>query len=273
MRSVLLRAEPDEEDQLAGELWQQGTVGILEQPGTLRAFFEDTVELEQLIRAHRARIVEVREEDEFDPSRFGRDGWDPILIGNRFFIAPSWVEMPAPPGRMRLVIDATDAFGSGRHESTQLVIEAMESYVQAGFTIVDVGCGSGILCEAARLLGAGRVFGCDIHAGAAAAARRRVASPVFLGSVDSIGDHVADMVLANISAKVIDALAFELKRIAKPGGLLVLAGFIRENPPRRFMPEKVLNSGDWQCWICQPHAIAAAEDDGRPLQPYAPQWW
>ena len=159
----------------------------------MRAFFEDSVDLAPLLL--RWLAIEVRREDPPDPSQFPRAGWDRILAGDRFFIAPSWVEAPTPKGRFRLSIDTTAAFGTGRHESTQLMLQAMEQELRAGQTVLDVGCGSGILSLAARLLGAGQVFACDIHAEDAASVARQMKIPAFAGSADGVRDGAADLVL------------------------------------------------------------------------------
>jgi ribosomal protein L11 methyltransferase len=87
-------------------------------------------------------------------------------------------------------------------------------------TVLDVGAGSGILSRAARLLGATRVFACDIDPEAVA-----VAGEGFIGSADAVRSGVADVVVANISAEAIIQLAPELLRALRPGGVLVASGF------------------------------------------------
>jgi len=106
-------------DSLSGELWELGTAGLVEEADGLRAFFDDSIAREAIC----ARFETVwRSESPFDHSPVQQLECDPVLIGQRFFVAPSWVTEPAPPNRFRLTIDSTSAFGSGRHESTQLCI-------------------------------------------------------------------------------------------------------------------------------------------------------
>lgn len=254
------------------ELWQHGTLGIIEEPYGLRAFFDDDVDLSSDLSAFADRTLEIRSELPPDPSDFPKQNWDPILVGNRFWIAPSWIDQPTPPGRIRLAIDNPIAFGTGRHESTQLVLEALEQYVSPTATVLDIGCGSGILSQAALLLGAREVFSCDIHTDAIASAMQQLHCRSFLGSADAIKDQIGDIVLANISAKVVDALSSELNRISKPDGILILSGFIRDNPPAHFSPEKITECGDWLCWLCRPQASRSVHA-GPVSHTHSLQWW
>ncbi len=213
MQSILLRCEPCDREALVTELWEQGTAGILEEDRGLRAFFEDGAAIEFF----KDRTIEIRAEERPDPSDFPKQDWDPIAVGKRFWIAPSWVDGPTPPGRIRLAIESPNAFGTGRHESTQLALEALEEHVTACDVVLDIGSGSGILSQAAHLLGARKVFSCDIHDDAIAASQAQLRSHLFQGSADAIRGQIGDVVVANISAKVIDRLAWELNRISQAG--------------------------------------------------------
>lgn len=267
MLSILLRCEPCDREALITELWEHGTLGILEEGQNMRAFFED----DAAIQFFSGRTIEVRAEVPPDPSDFARQDWDPIFVGKRFWIAPSWVDQVTPPGRTRLAIDSPNAFGTGRHESTQLALEALEEHVTAADVVLDIGSGSGILSQAALLLGASKVFGCDIHDDAIASSQAQLRSCLFQGSADAVRSQTGDVVIANISAKVIDALSWELNRVTKPEGLLVLTGFIRDNPPKGFSPERVTERGDWLCWLCRPQTLGAEK---RPVpHSHSLQWW
>ena len=256
-------------DTLSGELWGLGTAGLVEEADGLRAFFDDSTEREAIC----ARFeTEWRNETPFDHSRVQRLECDPVLIGQRFFVAPSWVTQPTPPNRFRLAIDATSAFGSGRHESTQLCVEALEKHLKPGDVVLDIGCGSGILAAAATLLGAKTVVSCDIHPDSVGAARALIESAIFVGSADGMRSHSGDLVLANISARVLDRIARDLRRVGKPAGKTILSGFVRENPPKRFKPREVWEKGDWQCWVCGAEDIEAAAEAGEPAA-HAEQWW
>jgi ribosomal protein L11 methylase PrmA len=267
--SIFIPAGAQAMDSLSGELWELGTAGLVEEAAGLRAFFDDSIKREGIC----ARFETAwRSEAPFDDSKVRQLECDPLLIGERFFVAPSCVTEPTPAGRFRLSIDATRAFGSGRHESTQLCIEALEKHLTPGDVVLDIGCGSGILASAAMLLGAKTVFSCDIHADSVGAARALTGTPIFVGSADGIRSHSGDLILANISAKVLDRIAGDLRRVCKPAGKMILSGFIRENPPKRFEPREVREKGDWQCWVCRREDIEAAAEAGEPAA-HAEQWW
>ena len=251
MRSVLLRIDPDTEDSIVAELWQCGTSGIVEENGTLRAYFDESAELDSFLSRYSDVLLEDCRDDSTELSTISLDDWAPVLAGDRFFIVPPWLENPAPSGRMRLVIDTTRAFETGRHESTQLMIEALEQTIRPGQTVVDVGCGSGILSAIAKMLGAAEVFSCDVDPNAIEETRKLVDTPLFCGSVNSLCSSVADVVLANITCPILESIAADLWRILKPGGILILSGFLSIHTPSGFRPTQVLERDDWECWICQ----------------------
>jgi SAM-dependent methyltransferase len=270
--SILIPANHLTLDSLSATLWEVGTAGIVEEQGALRAFFADSVDPASLCAYFALPPSAVHPEPPFDPTSLPPLECDPLLIGEKFFLAPAWVRQPTPAGRFRLTIDATSAFGSGRHESTQLCVEALENYLRPGAVVVDIGCGSGILSAAAHLLGAAATFSCDIHADSVRTAKTLVKTPLFVGSADALRTGIADLVLANISAKIVDLLAADLRRIVKPAGLIVLAGFLSEAPPTRFRPRAILKKGDWECWIAKPADIAVVDGAAGPAV-HSEEWW
>jgi ribosomal protein L11 methylase PrmA len=77
----------------------------------------------------------------------------------------------------------------------------------------------------------------------------------------------------NISASVLDSLAYDLKRITKPGGKLIISGFIRENPPRFFVPAESMERGEWLCWVCRPETITTSAIARDQVLLHRPDWW
>lgn len=219
MFSLEIECDPDDRELLIAELWEQGSAGIAElAPGRVRGFFEDSADRDQLLRLFPGSSW--RQEEEHDWVQSARDLLQPIEVGERFYLAPEWRGDPTPVGRFRIVVNPGMAFGTGVHPTTQLCIEALERFVQLGSTVLDVGTGSGILSQAATLLGAGRVYGCDIDPVAVEIARNG-----FIGSVDAVAAHSVDIVVANISPEAIEELSKDLLRVVRPGGTVIASGF------------------------------------------------
>ncbi|MCC6538845.1 MAG: 50S ribosomal protein L11 methyltransferase, partial [Bryobacterales bacterium] len=127
-----------------------------------------------------------------------QSAWQPIEVGQRFYLAPPGDASAAPAGRIRLTMHAGNAFGNGDHATTQLCLMAMEEHLHPGGRFLDVGCGSGLLSEAARALGARQACGCDLDFDALPRD-----GAVFAGSVDAVRDGVFDFVVANIQLGVL----------------------------------------------------------------------
>jgi ribosomal protein L11 methyltransferase len=243
MFSLEIDCDPDDRDLLVAELWERDSAGIVElSPTRLRAFFESSADRRSLLALYPG--ASLREEEERDWVQSARDLLQPMEVGRRFFLVPEWRDDPAPPGRFRIAVNPGLAFGTGVHETTRLCIEALEDHLRPGMRVLDVGTGSGILARAASLLGAGACFACDVDPVAVDIARIG-----FVGSVDAVAPGSADLVVANISPQAIVALAPDLLRVLRPGGVLLASGFEHEEvdrvqcalPPARELRAK----GDW----------------------------
>jgi len=219
MVSVRVEVEPERHGELVAELWEAGTLGIVEGDGSVEAFFGDA--------ATAARFGDPIAASERDWVQATEDAWPPILAGEKFFVVAPWRKEPTPPGRFRLEINPGTQCGTGRHPCTQLCLAAMERVICHGDRVLDVGSGSGILTRAANMLGAGMVAACDIDPEAARE------GPFFIGSVDAVRSGAFDVVVANISEIVIGYLKPEFDRIA----------------PRRILSGFQDAEGDWTCVV------------------------
>ena len=177
-----------------------------------------------------------------------KEHYQPIPIGKRLIIVPAWLDSPDPT-RISIKIDPGMAFGTGTHPTTQLCLEFLENYFDASsslvtrhLSLIDIGCGSGILSIAALKLGADFALGVDVDGAAVRVSRENaeangIAVEQFalgVGSVPEIlegsfGVRSAPLVLANILAPVIVRL-FDvgLVNLVSPGGSLILSGILAE---------------------------------------------
>ena len=251
MFSLLLHPSPDREDILIAELQECGTAGVTEEAGGLRAFFLDDRDAPALLERFAEFSPESREEGATDWERVSRDAWPPVCVGERFYLVAPWDSAtPTPADRLRLEIYPGMACGTGRHPATQLCLQAIERYVKPGARVLDVGSGSGILSDAARLMGAGCVVGCDVDPDAVGIARERVNVPMFVGSANAVRSEWADVVVANIDAATLDRIAPELERIRGRESTLILSGFPDWDVPKGFSPKEILSLEEWRCFIC-----------------------
>lgn len=176
----------------------------------------------------------------------------PFRVGKKFIIKPSWETCEAEDGRMVLEIDPSSSFGTGTHNTTQLCICELERLVRPGDRLLDMGCGSGILSVAAKLLGASDIAAADIDPNAVKIAAENAEKNGFslrtyVGDVtsdaalsDAIGDGY-DVVVANIVADVIMGMREILKQKMKPDGVLIVSGIIA--PRADEVQQSLLNAG------------------------------
>ena len=152
----------------------------------------------------------------------------PIHVSDRLWIVPSWHTPPAPEA-INLHLDPGLAFGTGSHPTTRLCLRWIDSQLRAGESLLDYGCGSGILAIAARLLGAGPVRGVDIDPVAIVAARdNALRNEVEIDFVAPEQEDPSryDVVVANILTNPLRALAPLLAARNVPAGRLVLSGIL-----------------------------------------------
>ncbi|EOW9306335.1 TPA: 50S ribosomal protein L11 methyltransferase [Vibrio cholerae] len=176
--------------------------------------------------AHKVEQVEDK-----DWEREWMDNFHPMQFGRRLWICPSWREVPDPQA-MNVMLDPGLAFGTGTHPTTALCLEWLDNLDLSGKTVIDFGCGSGILAIAAIKLGAAKVIGIDIDPQALLASKDNAARngvedqiDVYLPK-DQPEGLVADVVVANILAGPLRELSPIIKGLLKPGGQLAMSGIL-----------------------------------------------
>ena len=234
----------------------------------VKIYVEDSPEGAELLAQVDAGLAAIRTRDA--EGAFGRcvtelasirrEDWEnnwkqyfkPFAVGEKFIIKPSWETCDNLDGRIVLEIDPSSSFGTGTHNTTQLCICELERLVKPGDRLLDMGCGSGILSVAARLLGASDIGAADIDPNAVNIARETAEKngfelTTYVGDVtgdaaldEQIGGGY-DIIVANIVADVIMGMQEILKRKLKDDGTLIVSGIIA--PRADEVQESLLGAG------------------------------
>jgi ribosomal protein L11 methyltransferase len=227
----------------------EGTPGeqaIFDEPGAeppiwrhqrISALFPDDADVQAAIRAGLADLgleaepsVAVQPVAERDWVRATQEQFAPMRISPRLWIVPSWCT-PPDPRAVNLILDPGLAFGTGGHPTTWQCLRWLDANLAVGASVLDYGCGSGVLAIAAKRLGAGRVVAVDIDPAALEATRANAsanAASVTVASPDGVPPGPYSVVLANILAGPLKLLAPLLARYLAAGGSVVLAGILAQ---------------------------------------------
>ena len=198
-------------------------------PAEAAAFLQEHLKQEGI--AHELVMTPVQEAD-------WANNWEqyfkPLAVGKKLLICPTWESADNADGRTVLSVDPGMAFGTGGHDTTRLVLETLEQFLTPDTTVLDVGCGSGILSMAALLLGAASATGVDIDPLAVKTAiengqRNGMQPPRYTmveGDLTKGMSGQYDVVLANIVADAIIALSPAIPAFLKPNGVYIVSGII-----------------------------------------------
>ncbi len=204
------------------------------------ALFEADVDLAQIRSAvsesFAANSLSVWREEEIEDQAWERawlEHFHPMQFGKRLWVVPTGFDPPEQKDAVCIHLDPGLAFGTGTHPTTSLCLQWLDGQALQGKTVVDFGCGSGILAVAALLLGAGRVVATDIDPQALTATADNAHKNGVEGRVACVLPQTmpkvqADVLLANILANPLIELAGQLAGYVRPGGAVVLSGILRE---------------------------------------------
>jgi ribosomal protein L11 methyltransferase len=228
------------------DLGATGTVILEESPEeiTLAAYFDETANAEEIAQRVETAFAQVGERSALrrialseladqDWMQKWKEGFEPLTIGSRLLIAPSW-KLPAETGgRAVIQIDPGMAFGTGTHETTRLCLEAIERYWN-GNMMLDVGTGTGILAIAATLLvPESHITAIDIDPLAVEVAQENISInavseriTVLEATPDRFAGSDFDVVVANLTAEVIIELIEDLSACLRHSGVMILSGIL-----------------------------------------------
>lgn len=229
---TLLDAEDEPVFQLDPDttpLWQQTM---------LCALFEDDADPDALIATITAasRLLEsdllAEKIADQDWERAWMSDFRPMRFGERLWVCPSWSEPPEPDA-VNIMLDPGLAFGSGTHPTTALCLAWLDSQQLINKSVIDYGCGSGILAIAAALLGANRVIAVDNDPQAVTASGNNrdingISAELMTVHLPGEANAPADIVVANILSGPLAELTPVLTSLTKPGGKLILSGVLSE---------------------------------------------
>jgi len=186
-----------------------------------------------------------------------QESFVPLKFGERLWVSPTWISEDSDPEGVNLRLDPGMAFGTGSHETTRLCLEYLEKSTLKGLTILDYGCGSGILSIAALMLGANHVIATDIDPQALEATKEnsrnnKVIDRIAIVQPSLIPSIKIDLLIANILSNILIDQRDSFSNLLEPRGKLVLSGVMKSQLKkvidyyeRYFTMEDVIYKNNW----------------------------
>lgn len=248
---ITLSVARDAEEAVSALLFDLGSTGIVtleEHDDSVRlgAYFDEAKNAEAIKQSVEAEFassgssntlagVSISAVPDEDWMQKWKEGFEPVEIGKRLIVGPSWKLPDRSDGRIVIQIDPGMAFGTGTHETTRLCLEAIERQWRGG-SLLDVGTGTGILAIAAALLAPGsRVVAIDVDAQAIDVARENLAVNGVSSSIElrvgqplNLAGQEFGVIVANLTAEVIIDLLADLTRCLASEGRMILSGILNK---------------------------------------------
>ncbi len=222
--------------------------GAWEDEGKVHLYWAEAQWTEARLSSLRAALADVTESSQEQslsvtlvPAQDWNDVWarsvKPLRIG-RFVIRPSWESVMLTPRDLEIILDPKQAFGTGHHATTRMLLEWLQEHIRGGEEILDVGTGSAILAMAAVKLGANSAVGIEIDPVAVDCAKEYVEQNGLLDQIDLVCGTLADLpqekresinlVLANLDRQTVLSLGEDLASVAFGGARVLVSGILVE---------------------------------------------
>ena len=210
--------------------------------------------------------VHVKINDDTEWKDKWKEYFKPARISESIVVKPTWEDYEKQEGDLVIEIDPGMAFGTGTHETTSMCVKMMEKYMKKKDSVLDVGCGSGILSIAGALLGAEDVLGVDIDPVAVEVSGDNIALnkvedvvTIQYGDLTKGIDYKADIVVANLMADILLILTKDVAKHMKKGGIYILSGILLEKEQliadclkeNGFEILEIAEDGDWCCPVAK----------------------
>lgn len=262
-----------------GEILDKDQFAHIKEGALVMAYFPETTFLPEILPFIKENISRLPEfglmigKNELTVSEVAENDWatawkkyyHPVRVTRFLTIVPSWETYePADDKESIITLDPGMAFGTGTHPTTRLTLQAMETVLRGGETMLDVGTGSGVLSIAGKYLGAKDVHAFDLDEVAVTAAKENmamnpVAADVHVSANNLLTgiDREADVIVANILADIIVLMIEDAYRLLKENGTLIVSGIIREKKEMilakmtetGFLVDQIFQQGDWYAII------------------------
>jgi ribosomal protein L11 methyltransferase len=244
---IELNIPQEELEQVSGYLFALGCEGINVSSDHIIVYFNKhrwsheiklgiIESIGQIIPQFSSRDMRIKAISDQDWTQDWKKYFKPVKITTRIIVKPPWEEYRQQEGEHVITINPKMAFGTGQHESTKLVIMALEKRIKPGMHVLDVGTGSGILAIICEKLGAESVLGIDndIHAirNAVENAKLNKSSNkvrFILGYLEQFGPKEYDLIVANINRKILLDYSGLFVEFLKPNGIIIISGFLRSD--------------------------------------------
>lgn len=216
-------------------------------------------------------LIEIKTVCDQDWENEWKKYYKPLRVGNRILIKPTWESAEISENDIVVELDPGMAFGTGTHESTRMCIELLENYVSKGNTLLDVGCGSGILSIISAKLGCSRVLGIDLDPVAVKVAEENISVnnvehvvTAKKAVIEDLEVQAFDVVVANIIADVIINISEKVKQFLVDEGVFIVSGIIKDraNQVRTKFSEEGLeiiqeiNQGEWVAMAAKKYVLS-----------------